>query len=393
MKFLSDILRKRRVESLEAHAYYQGAHMVDPKEGIAQVQATFDQEAAKASHDAVARAKKHEALLDRVRALLPDAQTRAAQVNARIGDRSPQYLLPLIAVTGAAFIAVAEVVLLAPSFDVLGIADPLLQYFTATGFMIACALAFHLAWESITSDRFPKALRIVYRIVALGITLALIFWGIFRGRQVAFASDLNHNPLGGFLAGHPFLASVFYVFVTLMTPLVLASATHYAFHHLRDWWEWKTANAKLNSLNKNRVAAQKALDTEREQQKQVLKKLAYECAQWKATYRLNHERGAKHLAVQEPVGLVYLKSALAALVAGMLLCWAPAVVPIFGSLAAGIAAFLYFRRKREHPNPEEYYKIQRVQFAPVVRNITQPQEPPVIEASTTPSRRKKGLLP
>jgi hypothetical protein len=384
--------KKPRPESLEAHAFFQGAHGVDLKPGLEQVQANFDQEAAKYSHEAVAREKKHETVLERVRAVLPDAEAEADQVNARIGDRKPQVVLPVFVVSCALFMAAGEITILAPAMDVLNITNPFVQVFAATAIMLISCVAYHLAWDSFTSDRFPRILRNIERLIAIGVTIGLISWGIFRGNQVAFAANLNHNPLGQFLSGHPVLASSFYVFVTLITPLVVANAAQFGFHNLRDWWEWKTANAKVDRLKETRVTAQKQLETEREQHQQALKQLASECAQWKASYRIHHERGVKHKALQEPMVLVYLKTAATALIAGALLFWLPLPVTICVALAAGLAAFLHFRRKREHPNAEQYLKTQRVQFAPTIRNVTPPKEPPLIEAEVTPRRRKKGLL-
>jgi hypothetical protein len=392
MKSTSLSRKTIRPQSLEAVAYFEGSHGVELKPGLERCQATFDEQSAKVSHEAVAREKKHEQLLDRVRVLIPGAESKASEVKERIGNQTPQFLLPLIALSAACLMATAEVILLAPALVVLAITDPALQIFAATGLMFAFGLAYHFAWESFTSDRFPRVWRIITRVLAVFVTIALIFWGILRGKQVAFAASLNHNPLGQFLAGHPFLAMAFYVFVTLITPLILATAMHYSFHHLRDWWELQTANSKLDRLQRSRVIAQKALDTEREQHQQTLKQIAHECTQWKTTYRINHERGAEHQALREPIALVYLKTVGAAVLAGGLLFWAPAMLIACGASVAGIAAFLHFRQKREHPNPEQYYKVQNIQFAPTVRNVTPSQEPPLIEANALPIKRKKGLL-
>ena len=54
--------------------------------------------------------------------------------------------------------------------------------------------------------------------------LSLTVWGLLRGYQLRFAAVLAGNPLGQFLAAHPFLASVFYIFITLATPMIGATA-------------------------------------------------------------------------------------------------------------------------------------------------------------------------
>jgi hypothetical protein len=381
-----------RPQSLEAVAYFEGSHGTELKPGLERCQSIFDEQSAKVSHEAVAREKKHEELLDRVCAMLPGAEAKVAEIKERIGNQKPQFLLPVIALVAASLMALAEVVLLAPALVVLAITDPALQVLAAIGLMFAFTLAYHFAWESFTSDRFPRIWAIITRIVAVLVTVFLIFWGVLRGKQVAFAATLSGNPLGRFLSGHPFLAMAFYVFVTLITPLVFATAMHFSLHHLRDWWALKKANADHDHLQNSRVTAQKALDTEREQHQQALKQLAHECTQWKATYRIHHERGSKHLALKEPMALVYLKAAGVAMLAVGLLFWAPPILPICGAVVGGIATFLYFRHKREHPNPEQYYKVQNIQFAHPIRNVTPPQEPPRLEAKAVPSKPQKGLL-
>lgn len=389
---LPKINRKARQQSLEATAYFEGAHGTELKPGVDRIQATFDQKVAQVSHQAVAREKRHEETLDRVNALLPAAEARAACINTRVGDEKPQALVPLLALAAALFMAAAEVVLLAPALDVLSITSPPAQYLAAVGVMCVSCLAFHFAWESFTSDRFPLIWKAITRMIGLGVAGFLVVWGILRGEQVAFASDLNDNPLGRFLAGHPILAAGFYVFVTLAVPLVVATATHFGFHHLREWREWKGANSELQNLKQTRVNAAKQLEAEREQHKQALKQLGQECAEWKATYQIHHDRGRKHLAIQDPIALVYLKTAGAAILTGIIFCWAPVGLIAGSATVAGIAAFLHFRRKREHPTPEQYYAVQNVQFAPSTRTLPTPPEKPLLEAKSEPSRPKKGAF-
>jgi len=381
-----------QLHSLEAHAYYQGAHGVDLKPGLEEIQSNFDEKAANISLQAVERQKRQEALLDHTRTMLPQAEEDAAQINQRIKGQRPQWLFPLVAGVASIFMVLAEIVILAPCMDALQISNRVLQFFTAAALVLASSLIYHLAWESLSDEESPVNTRIPIRVIAIVFTCFLIVWGILRGNQVAFSAKLAHSRLGDFLSGNGFLASAFYVLLTAVVPIVIGTVLHYAVHHLKDWHEWRTANARLNNLNQTRINAQKQLDTEREQHQHALKQLAHECAQWKATYRLHHERGAKYGAIQEPMAMVYLKSAAVALVAGSALFWAPLAIPICATLASGICAFQYFRRKREHPNPDQFYEVQHVNFVPRIRNVTPIKEPPLIEATVTPTRRKKGLL-
>jgi hypothetical protein len=382
---------KGRPQSLEAVAYFEGAHGIELKPGLDRIQATFDQKAAELGYGSVAREKKHEETHDRADVLMPDAEKKASAINAHIGDERPQAFMPAVCLMAALFMAAGEVELLAPALDVLSVTNPTLQTLTAIGIMCVSCLAFHFAWDSFTSNRFPRVLKIIARLTAGVIAIFLVVWGILRGAQVAFASDLTDNPLGRFLSGHPILAAVFYIFVTLAVPLVVASAMHFGIHHLRDWWEWKKANANLQAMKEVKVNAAKQLETEREQQKQGLKQLAEECAQWKATYQIHHERGRQHGAEKEPLWRVVLKSCVVSIVGGALLLVAGPVAAGTGALVGGIAAFVHFWHKREHPTPEQYYRAHKVQFMPQTRNLSVHPEKPLLEAKSEPSRPKKGL--
>lgn len=384
--------KQQRQRSLEAHAYFQGAHGIDLKPGLDEVQSLFDERSAVLSHQAVELQKKQEALLEHTRTLLPQAESEAVQINQRMSGRRPQWLLPIIVAVASAFMAVTEVVLLSGAMDALGVSNRFAQYITATGLVLMSSLIFHFAFESFTNCQFPSAWRRAIRFIAVVLAGFLILWGIMRGNQVAFAAKLAHSHLGEFLSGNRFLASAFYVLITTLVPIAIGFAIHYALHNLRDWHDWYTANTKLNNLSQARINAQKQLDTEREQHQHALKQLAHECAQWKATYRLHYERGSKHGAIQEPISLVYLKSVGVALVVGAVLFWAPLPLAVCAALASGIGAFQYFRRKREHPNPDQYFEVQHVNFVPRMRNVTPSKEPPLIEAKSKPNRRKIGLL-
>src|SRR5262249_57872633 len=75
-------------------------------------------------------------------------------------------------------------------------------------------------------------------------------------------ASLNQNPLGDFLSGHPFLSSIFFVFITLATPVIAATATHYGAHRIQNWWEWRTAKVKFEALSKRRAVAVKELEAQ-----------------------------------------------------------------------------------------------------------------------------------
>jgi len=121
-----------------------------------------------------------------------------------------------------------------------------------------------------------------------------------------------------------------------------------------------------------RVSAQKGLESEKERLIHGLKEIAHECAEWKATYRLNHERGGKHGAIQEPYWMVTVKATLAMLVVLAFSWWLP--LPLLGIIdwAVWIAAFLYFRRQWHSPSPEEFFELEHVSFAVPAKSQVDP---------------------
>jgi hypothetical protein len=389
-KLLARLFDRRR--SIEHKAFYDGAHGNDPKPEMDRINAQYDEKIAKLNQESAERAKKHETVIDYTRNLLPQAEQDVENVERRLKGEKPQWLMPVIVAVAALFMAVAEVILLAPAMDALSVSNPVAQFITAAGIVLLSSVVYHLTWDALSSESTTPGKKRAFLVLAAVFTLSLILWGIMRGYQVSFAAKLAKSHLNEFLSAHPFLASAFFIFLTTMVPIGIATAAHFAFNHLRNWHESKTAHGKLDRLNKARIGAQKQLEAERDRREHGVRQLVYEGTQCRAAYRNFHELGGRQKALQEPVGLIYLKSAVAALVVVMLLFWAPPIMTACAALAACILAFLHFRRKREHPKPNEYFKTQQVNFAPRIRNVTPVNEPPTIEAKVIPGRRRKGLL-
>lgn len=174
--------------SLETKAFFAGSQNTDLRPGLEEVQGFFDEKTAALSHESVERQKKQEAILEHTRNLLPQAEIDAATINQKLNGRRPQWLLPAIVGIASIFMVVAEVVILAPAMDALGISNRIGQYFTATGLVLMCSLLYHLAWETFTNDHFPAVWSRAIRVMAVVLTICLILWGIERGNQVAFAA-------------------------------------------------------------------------------------------------------------------------------------------------------------------------------------------------------------
>ncbi len=266
----------------------------------------------------------------------------------------------------ALFALISEALLLAPAMDILNVTNEIAQLFTAFGLAAVAGLTFHFVWESFISEAFPKIWKVTIRVVAAMLAFGLIVWGILRGYQVAFAASLNQNPLGDFLSGHPILSSIFFVFITLATPVIAATATHYGAHRIQNWWEWKTAKVKFEALSKRRAAAVKELEAQEKALQLGLKALDEERKQWKSVYSLHHERGGKHGAKQEALLDRDRQSDICGPVCascGWLvhLCSSAPFFLLF-PVVVWWAAFLYYRRQWRTPSRIEFFDLEHVQF-------------------------------
>ena len=165
--------RKRGIRHVEAEAFYQGAHAVEIKAGLEEIQARFDKHGAQLNQQSISLQKKFETVLDHVKELWTPAEKLCLAVRERIGDRIPPFLLPVLVALGAVFIAIAEVILLAPALDVLNVTEYPLQVFSAIGVVLIGGLSYHFAWESLSSDKFTRLWRWIIRLVAILVTAAL----------------------------------------------------------------------------------------------------------------------------------------------------------------------------------------------------------------------------
>ena len=226
------------------------------------------------------------------------------------------------------------------------------------------AAIFHLALETFTTSRWSRLLRIIWRVLGAWGVLSMVCWGVLRGYQVAFAADIAENPLGRFLQGHPILAVIFYVFVTLGAPLAAAGAVTYSAAHIRDAVRFRRAKQKVLYISRELPRLTKHLESERETLKQGLKQVDEKSREWKEAYLLFHERGHKRRALQPPFWTVLLKSVTLALLVLILVGFLALYYPLLLLLpvVVFIAAFLYFRHERSHPTPAQFFTHEHVNF-------------------------------
>lgn len=349
---------------LEAQAFFDGAHELDPKQGVSQIDARFNQEAAKLQGESVTQQKKLEAEIKHLEEIQPESHAEYEALKTRFGHEPPQMVVPtLIAVAGAAAL-IGEAIMLAPSLDALSITNPVAQLLAAFSLAAFTAAIFHLALETLTTSRWSRLLQIIWRVLGIWGVVSMICWGVMRGFQVAFAADIAENPLGQFLHGHPILAAIFYVFVTLGAPLAAAGAITYSATHIRDAVHFRRAKQRALYISRQLPRLTKALEAEREGLKQNLKQIEEKNREWKQAYLLFHERGNKRSALQSPFWTVVLKAAIGALLSLILVGFlALHYPPLFLlPLAVFIAAFVYFRHQWNHPTPAQFFAHEHVNF-------------------------------
>src|SRR5437588_690357 len=359
---MSRLNEERRVE---CDGFYDGAHGSPIERGIEEIEGKFEEKKANLQRDAVTNQKRLEAEIKRMSEVGPAVKRKVQAVEEKNNDQTLSIVLPVCVVLLALLAIISEALLLAPAMDILNVTNEIAQLFTAFGIAGVAGLTFHFVWESFTSEDFPKIWKVTVRAVAAMLAFGLIVWGILRGYQVAFAASLNQNPLGDFLSGHPILSSIFFVFITLATPVIAATATHYGAHRIQNWWEWKTAKMKFEALSKRRAAAVKELEAQEKALQLGLKALDEERKQWKSVYSLHHERGGKHGAKQEPYWIVIAKATFAALFALLAAGWVIFFISPFFVLFPVVvwwAAFLYYRRQWRTPSRIEFFDLEHVQF-------------------------------
>ncbi len=387
--FIFDIDRRRKARDIEHEGFFHGAHNISPENGTSEIDAHFQQEIGAAKQAAVAVAKPIEADLDHLNQISPTIERDWLSAQAAINPANLQVIMPAVVMALGAVALSTEIILLAPSLDLLDITSPPMQLMGACGLASLASVLLHLAWETVERDRFSYLGRMIWRILGGLSCVALVLWGVLRGYQVAFAAELTGNPLSKFLSGHPILASIFYIFITLGAPLVAAGSVTYGARHIRDWYRYTTAKRQTQKHLKRTAQIQKRLEAQEEQLRHHLAQLEQQRREWQHAYLRQHERGQKNGAVQSPFWLVQAKATLSAMTTLLVAWWLFALSPFSFMLpaAAYLAAFLYFRQQRLHPAPSEFAELERVTFA----ELSADQEPERLPLLSLLSQTPKAI--
>ena len=177
-------------------------------------------------------------------------------------------------------------------------------------------------------------------------------WGLLRGYQSRFAAILAGNPLGQFLGAHPFLASIFYIFITLATPIIGATALLLGWQEVSRARMWRRVRVRFETLRSAEVQFARDIQTEQEHLDQFDKRKQAQCLERRAIFAQFYERGRLNGARRETRWSVLRKSLLGGVCAVPLAFflppeWIPALVAI-----PCLSLFVYFNHRRHHPSHE-----------------------------------------
>src|SRR5580658_4345943 len=136
-------IKPRRLEAL---AFYLGAHSVDPAPVLEEIEARFAQEASEERQEPLRALHALEAKLQQVRKEKPEAEALWQRIRKELGDTPPPYFQAIVMACCALFALALDTLFLAPTMDILNIADPVFQYLAAAGMAALCTVYFELTF-------------------------------------------------------------------------------------------------------------------------------------------------------------------------------------------------------------------------------------------------------
>src|SRR5260370_36638103 len=124
MKFYTFDPEKRQANEVEYQGFFHGAHEIAAENGEAEIEAQFDQKISQAKQLAVRSKKQLEGRLEHLNNVAPEVESNWQAARSKIDPSELQLVMPpAIAIAGASALA-TDVVMLAPSLDLLGITNP-----------------------------------------------------------------------------------------------------------------------------------------------------------------------------------------------------------------------------------------------------------------------------
>jgi hypothetical protein len=351
---------------LESRAFYLGAHSIDPEPVMQEIEAKMKQESAEEREKRLRTLRELEAQKERVRRERPEAEAVWTRVKKELGDTPPPFFHAILMVFFAFSALALDTLFLAPSMDILNVVHPALQLLAAAGIALLCT-----AWFEFTGLLYLRAGKnIAQRIIAVTAAsigaYCLIAWGLLRGYQLKFAAGLAGNPLGDFLAEHPILAAIFFIFVTLGTSIIGAWALLNAWNEASQAMLWRTVRKRFEELRTAEVESARKVQSAAEELEHFDERQEAVCREWKAVFNQFYARGRQNGARKETLASVVRKSAVGGLCAAplaFLMPFAFVLALIAIPVTVGIGLFTYFNHRRHHPDHDRYLAQENTHFA------------------------------
>jgi hypothetical protein len=358
--------------NLESRAFYLGAHHIDPVHVMKEIEARMTQNAAEEREHRLRTLRALESKNEQVNRERPEAEAVWTRIREELGDVPPPFFHAALMVVFASFALAVDTLFLAPSMDILNVAHPVLQFLAAAGMAVFCTIWFEFAGVIYRRAGRNAAQRTTAVSAAVIGAFCLIAWGLLRGYQLKFAAGLAENPLGDFLGEHPILASIFFIFVTLGTPIIGATALLNAWNEASQVFRWRKVRRRFEELRVAEVETARKVQSAAEELAHFDENQQAGCNEWKAIFHQFYERGVKNGARQETRASVIRKSAACglavALPTGLLAFVMPGAfivaLPVL-PIAVGVGLFTYLNHRRFHPDHDRYLAQENTQFAVV----------------------------
>jgi hypothetical protein len=351
---------------LESRAFYLGAHDIDPEPVMQEIEAKMVQETAEQREELLRTLRELEAKKEQARRERPEAEATWTRVKKDLGDTPPPFFHAMLMVIFAFAALAIDTLFLSPSMDILNVVQPALQMLAAAGVAMLCTAWFEFSGVLYLRAGKDFAQRIT-AVSAAGIgACCLIAWGLLRGYQLKFAAALAGNPLGDFLGAHPLLASIFFIFVTLGTPIIGAMALLDAWKEASQALLWRTVRKRFEELRTAEVEVARKVQSAAEEIDHFDQTKEAACREWKAVFNQFYARGRRNGARKETFASVVRKSAFGGALAAPLAFLVPfAFVPALLALPAivGVGLFTFFNHRRHHPDHDRYLAQENTRFA------------------------------
>ena len=350
---------------LESRAFYLGAHGIDPESVMREIEAKMLLATAEEREERLRSLRTLEARKEQVRRERPEAEAVWTRIKKELGDTPPPFFHAVLMAVFACFALMIDALFLAPSMDILNVSLPALQFLAAAGVAILST-----AWFEFAAVLYLRAGNLAQRITAIAAAglgaLCLIAWGLLRGYEIKYAAVLAGNPLGDFLGAHPLLTSIFFIFVTLGTPIIGAVALLNAWNEVSQAVLWRKVRSRFEELRTAEVETARKVQSAAEEIVHFDKRKEAAAQEWKAVFQQFYARGRKIGARKEPLASVIRKSAIGGVLAAPLaflvtLAFVPALIIL--PAVVGVGLFTYLNHRRHHPDHDRYLAQENTHFA------------------------------